>query len=121
MPWIYHQASGRLERNGTMVIGGYSGIGAGKNNPTMQATPNVGPIPRGEYRIGAPFTHPHSGAYTMRLTPINGTITFGRDGFMIHGDSVAHPGQASNGCVIERMAVRSQIWSSGDHILKVVQ
>ncbi len=65
--------------------------------------------------------HPHAGAYTMRLLPINGTHTFGRDGFMIHGDSIAHPGQASNGCVIERMSIRSQIWGSGDHILRVVQ
>lgn len=38
----------------------------------------IGPIPRGTYKIHAPFTHPHSGAYIMRLTPEQGTFTFGR-------------------------------------------
>jgi hypothetical protein len=57
----------------------------------------------------------------MRLPPINGTYTDGRDGFMIHGDSVAHPGNASSGCLIEKWPIRSQIWNSGDHILEVVQ
>lgn len=61
MPWIYHQSSGRLYYNGSYVEGGYSGQGSGENNPGMQNMANVGPIPRGEYRIGAPFTHQHAG------------------------------------------------------------
>ncbi|PLZ00607.1 DUF2778 domain-containing protein [Burkholderia sp. WAC0059] len=121
MPWTYHQSSARLLHNGVYVDSGYSGHGIGRDNPTMQSVPNIGPIPRGTYRIGAPFTHPHAGEYSMRLTPVNGTNTFGRDGFMIHGDSIKHPGQASNGCVIEVPLTRHKIWSSGDHILEVIQ
>jgi hypothetical protein len=56
----------------------------------------------------------------MRLTPANGTHNYGRSGFLIHGDSIEHPGQASNGCIIERLPVRNQISSSGDRILEVV-
>ena len=121
MPWIYEQSTGRLYHNGAFVERGYSGSGSGKNNPAMEGTSNVGPIPRGDYQIGAPFTHPHAGAHTMRLTPVNSTYTYGRNGFMIHGDSRAHPGHASNGCVIEGRLTRDKIWNSGDHILKVVR
>lgn len=121
MPWTYRQLTGNLEHNGKRVVGGYSGHGHGKNNPAMQSVRNLGPIPRGAYRIGAPFTHHHAGPYAMRLTPINGTNTFGRDGFLIHGDSMAHPGEASNGCVIEGLRTRQTIWNSNDHVLEVVQ
>src|ERR1035438_5538324 len=34
------------------------------------------------------------------LTPESGTNTFGREGFLIHGDSVQNPGTASHGCII---------------------
>ncbi|NML30786.1 tlde1 domain-containing protein [Paraburkholderia antibiotica] len=119
MPWVYDQSSGRLSRGSATYQHGYSGRGTGKNNPAMQGMPSMGPIPRGTYSIGAPFTHPHAGTYAMRLTPGSGTYTYGRSGFMIHGDSIAHPGSASDGCVIERMEIRRQIWSSGDHTLEV--
>lgn len=121
MPWTYHQSNRHLEYNGKFVDYGYSGHGPGKDNPAMQSVPNLGPIPRGTYRIGPPFRHPHAGHYVMRLTPINGTNTFGRDGFLIHGESMAHPGEASNGCLIEGPDTRQKIWNSNDHILVVVQ
>jgi hypothetical protein len=38
----------------------------------------------------------------------------------MHGDSKEHPGCASEGCVILPRTVREQVWSSGDHDLKVV-
>jgi hypothetical protein len=56
----------------------------------------------------------------MALTPEPGTDTLGRDGFLIHGDSVENPGTASHGCIILPRAVRDQISASGDKQIQVV-
>ncbi|MFM2479936.1 tlde1 domain-containing protein [Celerinatantimonas sp. YJH-8] len=101
---------------------GYSGQGRGKNNPEMQNIKSTGPIPRGKYTIiGTPFKHPHTGIYTLRLQPNASNIMFGRDGFMIHGDSRAHPGQASEGCIILPFWVRKSIWMSNEREIEVVE
>ena len=121
MPWAYNQNTGHLPHDGVLVGIGYSGRGAGKNNSVAQNQEGTGPIPRGTYTITAPFTHPHTGVYSMRLTPQAGTTTFGRSGFLMHGDSVAHPGQASDGCVVQNLMVRRQVWESGDRALVVTQ
>lgn len=121
MPWTYSQTTGRLSHDGALIGIGYSGRDAGKNNPAAQTQEGVGPIPRGTYTIGAPFTHPHTGIYSMRLTAEGGTNTFGRSGFLMHGDSVDHPGQASDGCIVQNLTVRHQVWTSGDRTLVVSQ
>lgn len=121
MPWVYSQSTGQLKYNGVLVTKGYSGIDAGKNNPAMEGVRHVGPTPAGDYSIGAPFFHAHSGAYTMRLTPINGNIALGRTGIMMHGDSKAHPGRALNGCMIVSYSARQKVWMSNDHIIKVTE
>jgi hypothetical protein len=54
----------------------------------------------------------------MRLTPFPGTQTYGRDGFLIHGDNVLH--DASQGCIILDRAVRNRISSSGGNRLNVL-
>ncbi|MET1536748.1 tlde1 domain-containing protein [Burkholderia sola] len=121
MPWQYSQSTGQLTQGAGPAVGrGYSGRGAGQNNPQMQNRVGMGPIPTGSYSIGAPFHHHHAGDYTMRLTPNAGTDTQHRSGFMIHGDSVAHPGQASDGCIILDRRARERIWSSGDRQINVV-
>jgi hypothetical protein len=56
----------------------------------------------------------------MALIPKEGTDTFGRSGFLIHGDSVAMPGTASHGCIILSRDLREQISASGDNQLEVV-
>ncbi|WP_244141743.1 tlde1 domain-containing protein [Robbsia andropogonis] len=121
MPWQYSQRTGQLTRGTGPVVGlGYSGRGVGQNNPQMQNQVGMGPIPTGSYSIGAPFHHSHAGGYTMRLTPNVGTDTRHRSGFMIHGDSTAHPGQASDGCIVLDRRVRVLIWNSGDRQINVV-
>ncbi len=121
MPWEYSQHTGRLYHDGNFVGLGYAGRGSGKDNPATQMQVGIGPIPRGIYTVGPPFTHPHAGVYTLRLTPQPGTVTFGRSGFMMHGDSIEHPGQASDGCIIQNLSVRRRVWESGDRTLKVTQ
>ncbi|CAM3609059.1 hypothetical protein VA7868_03548 [Vibrio aerogenes CECT 7868] len=64
---------------------------------------------------------PHTGIYSLRLRPDAGNQMFGRNGFMIHGDSRVHPGRASEGCIILRFHVRQQIWLSNDRQLEVVE
>jgi len=119
--WTYAQKTGELQQDGKHVANGYSGAGNGKNNPAMQQVPNVGPIPQGDWTITGPpvNTHDH-GPYVLTLKPAPATETFGRNGFLVHGDSIESPGCASHGCVIMPRPVREQVWNSGDHDLKVV-
>jgi hypothetical protein len=119
--WTYSQKTGDLEKDGAHVATGYSGSRDGKNNPDLQDVPNVGPIPQGDWTItGPPANTEDHGPYVLHLNPAAGTETFGRSGFLIHGDSKEHPGSASQGCVILPRPVREQVWTSGDRDLKVV-
>lgn len=121
MPYIWDQSAGELRRNGVVLAHGYSGAALGKNNPAMQAAVGVGPIPRGEWLMTAMNDSPNTGPRTIVLEPKPGTDTQGRSAFRIHGDSIAHPGQASHGCIILPRAAREQIWKSGDRVLEVVE
>lgn len=119
--WTYAQKSGELQQDGKPVATGYSGSGAGKNNPAHQNVPNVGPIPQGDWTIaGPPADTADHGPYVLKLHPAAATETFGRSGFLVHGDSKEHPGCASHGCVILPRAVREQVWNSGDRELEVL-
>jgi type VI secretion system (T6SS) effector TldE1-like protein len=117
--WTYSQSTGELKHNGIHVADGYSGNLLGKNNPMLQMSPDIGPIPRGEYKVGHPHHSHHVGPYAMPLSPKAGTETFGRKSFFIHGDSIKHPGLASKGCIILSPPARHRIWLSGDHDLSV--
>lgn len=121
MTWKYSQKTGNLSYNDKVVGLGYAGFGEGVNNPAAQAIPDVGPIPRGFYNIGVAFTHPKAGPITMRLTPKEGTDTFGRSGFLIHGDSASMDHTASHGCIIQNRSVRAAIAVSNDRTLEVVE
>jgi RHS repeat-associated protein len=130
--WIYSQSTGQLthvDASGNVdytANGGYSGYGAGLMNPAMQNVQSqqpgdsAGPIPQGEYSIGAPHYSPNTGPMTMNLDPIKGTNTFGRTLLRIHGDNNAHNHTASTGCIVEPPNVRKRIADSRDNCLKVV-
>ena len=116
--WTFVQRTGELLRDGAHVATGYSGLGVGKNNPDEQKVHDVGPLPRGGWRIGPPCDK--LGGFALTLVPLYGTPTFGRSGFLIHGDSIEHPGAASHGCLIFPRAIRELIAASGDRNLVVV-
>lgn len=128
--WTFEIATGRvLDKEGQELGHAYSGYddgdgvpepGEGKNDPAAQHLRGVGPIPVGMWVIGEPFFHPHAGPYVMRLTPVSGTETYGRSGFLIHGDSKAKPGSGSHGCIVMSREMRMKIWESGDHLLSVI-
>lgn len=119
--WHYNVPRGWLDKDGVLISKNcYSGFQEGRNNPSYEAIHDVGPIPQGVWIIsGPPFDSPDHGPYVLRLTPANGTITFGRDGFLIHGDSESHPGEASKGCLIADRTTRTRIYQSGDTNLTV--
>lgn len=123
--WLYDSSTGALKqsrKDGSyeLVHTGYSGFAEGKNHPQLQAVPNEGPIPHGAYVVTEPYDSPTHGPFVMRLLAQRGTDTFGRDGFLIHGDSIEHPGAASHGCIIMPREVRNRIHASNDILLVVV-
>jgi len=109
-----------LKLNGILVATGYAGYGDGKNNPKMEGSKNIGPIPKGEYTILSPVTSARTGPYVLALTP-QGHDALGRTDFQIHGDSVTNSGNASNGCIIMPRSVRERVWRSSIRTLVVVE
>lgn len=122
--WGYVQRTGEWWHGGPARFAtGYSGAEPdGKNNPAMQSVPNIGPLPVGFYTIdGPPFDDPEHGRYCLRLTPDPSNEMYGRAGFLLHGDSINHPGCASKGCTcLSPIVWRMAIWNSEDNRLQVV-
>jgi len=119
--WPFVQQTGAILHDGQPKGTGYSGSGTGKNNPAMQADPNVGPIPSGFYTIAGLINQdPVCGEYVLTLAPDAANEMFGRVGFRRHGDSIEHPGQASHGCIVSARPLRVDAWQGTDHNLQVV-
>ena len=121
--WIWKSTAGELWHDDTFIARGYSGFGMGQNDPALENVPNIGPIPRGSWAIGAAeyvdTVGPH-GPFVLPLTAKEGTETFGREGFLIHGDSISHAGSASHGCIILPRQIREDIVATHDIDLEVV-
>jgi len=84
---------------------GYAGRGAGLYDPESQSVgvaddaANAGPLPRGEYTIGAPTNT--IGPMSMQLQPDPGNDMEGRSGFWIHGPNASKPQYSSSeGCIV---------------------
>lgn len=118
MAWEYDQSSGLIRLNGAFMGKGYAGTGAGRDNPDMEHVSYIGPIPRGTYDIGQPYTHPTLGPIVMNLDPV-GHNARGRTLFRIHGDNSAN--DASEGCIILGRAIREKIAASSLRKLEVVR
>lgn len=119
----YSQTTGKLAHNGAPMGIGWAGNGAGKNNPDMQGEHNVGPLPRGNYTLEAPVTHPKLGQLAFKLTPQTGTDMLGRDGMWLHGPS-KNPkkfGQESEGCIIMVHEVREALVPLAGETVQVVE
>jgi RHS repeat-associated protein len=125
----YHQATGQLvciddgTKKGIVDETGYSGKGTKKNDPAHQCDISEGPIPRGTYSIGTAYDTTTHGPKVLPLTPDSGNNMCSpeRSGFLIHGDSSQHPGEASEGCIIMSRAVRDSIDDAGGGTLTVVE
>jgi len=119
--WTFSQSLGHLLDSSGVIVGqGWAGQLAGKNNPTMQDVPKIGPLPQGTYSIGPPHDSPRTGPYTMDLVPDPTNQMFGRSDFRIHGAAKKSPELSSEGCIVMPPAVRKTIWASGDHTIQVI-
>lgn len=119
--WTYYQSDGQVSDPQGLGHGcGYAGNGAGKNNSQLQDIHDIGPLPCGRYTISPPVDTKAHGPYVLWLIPDPANEMFGRAGFGIHGDSIEHPGEASEGCICVPRATREAIWNSGDHELQVM-
>jgi hypothetical protein len=56
----------------------------------------------------------------MRLIPTQGTNTYRRSAFEIHGYAAAHPGASSHGCICIEPDPRARVAASRDRLLCVV-
>jgi hypothetical protein len=120
--WTYHVTTGLMSTpKGQAFKYGYSGRRGWKNQPILEGVKNYGAIPEGWYQMTRIFNDVNgTGAASIVLKPIRGTVMFGRTGFRIHGDSSKHPGDASDGCIILGIWTdRHKIWNSGVHLLEV--
>ena len=122
LSWKYYSLSGQiLTPSGTYLATGYSGNGKGLNSPHMESVHNIGPIPRGKWDIGDFFDDEEGkGPVVANLEPRDGTETFGRSEFMIHGDNQAANDTASEGCIVAPRFVRAAMRVSPVKLLTVL-
>jgi hypothetical protein len=78
----------------------HSGIGAAQDNPNSGSQRNRGSTPTGVYKL-TPREARYHGVAALRLTPVNGTDTHGRDGLLTHSYMFGPRGE-SHGCVVFR-------------------
>jgi len=122
LSWKYYSLSGQiLAPSGAYLGTGYAGNGKGLNNPDLQYLHNIGPIPRGAWDIGEFFDDEEGkGPVVAHLEPCDGTETYGRSGFMIHGDTAAANHTASEGCIVAPRFIRDAIRLSPVKLLTVL-
>lgn len=122
--WTFEQSTGKLySKVGVCVATGYAGGNCGKNpegknNPSMQGSKAIGPLPQGVYTIGTPVMASKLGPFAVPLVPDAANIMFGRGGFYCHGDTTP-PGNASEGCIIMPRAIREQLVASKERLTVV--
>jgi len=127
MTWKYDQSAGKMYHDGVFVADGYSGHGAGVNNPARQNEQKVGPIPRGMWKMIDMRDSPNTGPKSIILHAVDATPgddrhdPTGRGAFRIHGDNSQGNRSASEGCIILPRPVRQRMWDSGDRDLEVVE
>lgn len=118
----YTQAHPHITLDGHPIMGAplYSGHSAGLNNPALEATPDVGPIPAGQWRIVRwDDHHDDKGPVVAVLEPV-GHDAHGRTRFLIHGDNALGNNSASHGCIVAGPAIRQTMRDSGYTDLLVV-
>ena len=120
--WVYIQKTGGLHNTGDPLeiprFKGYSGVAPYKNDPDTQCYKDLGPIPRGIYKMVGVKNSPTD--FSIILEPSSSNEMCGRSNFLIHGDSNQFPGSASEGCIIiNSPEARKFIWESEDRDLEV--
>lgn len=119
--WTYQQSTGAIWQNNAAPLGhGYAGAPGAVNDASKQHLRNVGPLPRGLYRMLPAVTHPRLGAVAIELQPDLHNEMFKRSDFWIHGDNRLNNRTGSLGCPVMVRAVRAALDKSQDRWLVVV-
>lgn len=118
--YTFSQSSGILRHNNVLFGSGWAGQGIGRNNPDAQQIHNIGPLPRGKYKIGKAYHHPKLGPVVMDITPDPINEMLGRSLFRIHGAASQNPELSSEGCIIMPREVRQGIDTGIDKDLEVI-
>lgn len=121
MAWTYEVRTKRFYHNGTFRFeADYAGAPGYKNDSAFECLKDRGPLPRGSYTIGEPRITGKTGKYSLPLSPHSSNAMCGRNAFLIHGDKLSAPGEASTGCIVIGLSSRKNIWTSGDRELIVI-
>jgi hypothetical protein len=117
----YHSATGKIEGIPNLPNAtGYSGHGAGLNNPNLERIKGIGPIPRGKWRIVRWEDHHGELGPQVAILEPDGWDAYDRSLFRIHGDNSLGNYSASNGCISASRAVRDAWRASGEMKFEVV-
>jgi peptidoglycan hydrolase-like protein with peptidoglycan-binding domain len=95
---VYDVSSGTVTLPDGTKLEAHSGRGTAQDDPNSQKQRNRGTTPTGTYKL-TPREARYHGVAALRLTPINGTNTHGRDGFLAHSYMLGPKGE-SHGCVV---------------------
>lgn len=115
--YFFYRQQGTFYLEDQYLSTAYSGHGPGLNNPNFEEDHDVGPIPAGKWLVGVFFDHPHLGPFVAHLSPFAATKTYGRVGFLIHGDNTEMNHSASDGCIILERPVREKMSEEKEHII----
>lgn len=119
MTITYDQKTGQITLRNTPVGIGYSGHGVGLDNPDLETMANVGPIPRGEWRIMRwDDVHGDKGPIVAVLAPMHHDA-HGRSAFLIHGPHANDKQDSSHGCIVAAKPIREALRASGETKLVV--
>ena len=124
MWWTFEIPTGRyFNPSGAYVSTGYAGNGPDKDNVDSEAIVGQGPLPEATYAMGKWFDDPEKGPIVCHLTPLPGSEMYDRDAlsFMIHGDSLRHPGWASDGCCVADHPTRLAMSTSPCQFIRTVK
>lgn len=132
MPSTYIISTGDFYApDGSLLGVCYAGHPPHVNDISAVNVKNIGPLPPGSYRMGTAYNNIHTGPLSIPLIPLAEQThspeenpfawLHGRNDFYIHGDSLNHPGYASDGCIVASHEIRLKIVeiSKNDPILKV--
>jgi len=78
-------------------------------------------LPQGVYSFSETEDSPTLGPFAIILVPNAANEMFGRSTFRMHGDSISHPGAASEGCIIMPRSIREKVFGSDDDTITVVR
>lgn len=118
--WIYAIKQHAMLHGSLVRLDCYSGADQWKNDPLAVHLADRGPLPPGAYTLGSVEEKGPHGPLAIHLVPCPGTQLFGRSGFLWHGDSILHAGQASHGCIISPHDLREEAANGPDRLLIVL-